>query len=228
MQKKKQNLPENDQERVVSNYNKENHSAVIEICENILLNRDPTVENLSDRMINMYAGSLLKHESLNFKKLQTSIDLVKSKWNKNFSTSMQNRIYFQLLKFNPTYAFDFVSNHLQDLENKMPSVHKNLMIMGMCSVGKNEDALKLSELILETSMITSRSFETQKKWIKVDDSYFQGRLYKQTIDTLKEGLSMSTDTSHKHRLEKILQSLKNEPDRVISYDPLKVNFRIQL
>lgn len=56
--------------------------------------------------------------------------------------------------------------------------------MGMCSVGKNEDALKLSELILETSMITSRSFETQKKWIKVDDSYFQGRLYKQTVFVL--------------------------------------------
>jgi len=188
------------------NYNAKNYNGVMTSFEKLLLNLEGEHNFVPLEALDVLSISIRNDKVGTSTQIKRIIELVKEKTKAKWPINSQIDIFLRLSELDPFYSLEFLAENDVLFQKKHPSVHKNIMAIGLCLIDQIDVALYQIESILDID--TNEGLE--------------GLIFPKTLEVLKSVVLNSSDNNHKNRLIEILLKMKRE-NRITSFDITELN-----
>ncbi len=134
------------------NYYTKNYNGVMTSFEKLLLNFENETNYVPLEALDFLSISIRNDKVGTLTQIKRIIELVKAKTKAKWPINSQIDLFLRLSELDPFYSLEFLAENDQVFQKKYPSVHKNIMAIGLCLIEQIDMALYQVEAILETSL----------------------------------------------------------------------------
>jgi len=131
------------------NYNAKNYNGVMTSFEKLLLNFEGEHNFVPLDALDVLSISIRNDKVGTSTQIKRIIELVKEKTKVKWPINSQIDIFLRLSELDPFYSLEFLAENDLIFQKKHPSVHKNVMTIGLCLIDQIDVALYQVESILD-------------------------------------------------------------------------------